>query len=156
LILKNVALIVVGSICVLSLMRCTYADDEQHAIQGEWRVISQRWKAKDDPGVSFQGMRYAFAENSFAITSGKTTPAGLAGKPPMTGPYSIDDTQSPRHLTYTMQIGDSRREVQAIYRIEDKNLWICFGKANRPTSFNADDNSMRYVLERVVADEPQQ
>ena len=124
-------------------------------MQGEWRVIALKHKGKDDSGVSFKGMRFAFSEDAYTLTPGSTTPAGSAGKPLLTGPYTVDDTKSPGHLDLPTPAGDSRRHIRAIYKIVDGGLHLCMGKDDRPTSFDTDGSeNICYVLERVVTIAP--
>ncbi len=144
-----------GLVCLI--LQVTHArGSEPHAIQGEWRVVAQEFKGRDDSGVSFQGMRFTFTKDKFTVTPGSTTPAGLAGRPPLTGPYSVDDSKSPRHLDYTMLAGESRREVHAIYKLVDGKFYLCFGPNDRPTSFETDGTAnIRYIMERVDVDGPE-
>lgn len=144
-----------GLVCLLSQVTHARGSDEPHAIQGEWRVVAQEFKGRDDSGVSFRGMRYTFTKDTYTLTPGATTPAGLAGRPPLTGPYAVDDSKSPQHLDYTMRAGKSRTDVRAIYKLVDGKLNLCFGPDDRPTSFDTDGTgNIRYIMERVAVDEP--
>ena len=121
------------------------------AIVGEWKVIGMKTRGKDVTDVSWRGMRYEFKKDSYTMWAGTTTPAGIAGKAPLRGPYSINDETDPRHFNFTMVAGDSRREVEAIYKIHDEKLLLCLGK-ERPKSFETTDTkNLCYTLERVPA-----
>ena len=69
-----------------------------HAITGDWHVTALESRGRADSGVSFAGMRYRFAKDTWTTWSGKTTPSGLSGKPPLKVKYTIDDTHRPKQI----------------------------------------------------------
>ena len=145
-----------GLVCLFLQVTHARGSDEPHVIQGEWRVVAQEFKGRDDSGVSFRGMRFAFTKDAYTLTPGSTTPAGLAGRRPLKGPYAVDDSKSPRHLDYTMRAGGSRSDIRAIYKLVDGKLYLCFGPDDRPTSFETDGTAnIRYIMERVDVDGPE-
>lgn len=132
------------------------ADDTDTAtILGGWQVIKMEARGKPVSEASWQGMKYEFKKDEFRLWAGTTTPAGLAGKSPLQCPYSLDNESDPRHFNFTLVAGDSRRDVEAIYKIADQRLYLCFGTEGRPKSFETKDTrNLCYVLERLpVPDE---
>ena len=90
---------------------CTADDTDTTTIVGEWKVIEMERRGKSVSEASWQGMRYEFKKGTFKMWAGTTTPAGLARKPPLQGPYSVDNESESHHFNFTMIAGDSRRDV---------------------------------------------
>lgn len=125
------------------------AADPITALEGKWLVVGLNSKGKVISDVSFRGMNWNFTGKTYTMAPGSVTPAGLAGKPPLKGPFSVDDSKTPKHFTFDMVRGESRRTVNAIYRIKEGKLELCFGAMDRPTDFDtAETRNLCYVLER--------
>lgn len=137
----------------LSHSECNADTTDTAAIAGEWKVIGMKARGEAVTDVSWRGMRYEFGKDTFTMWAGTTTPAGIAGKPPLHGPFSVNNDNDPHHFNFTMIAGDSRRDVEAIYKIEDEKLYLCLGKEGRPKSFDTTDTkNLCYILERVPTD----
>lgn len=126
-------------------------DKDTTALVGEWKVIEMKARGEAVSDASWRGMRFEFKQDTYSLWAGKTTPGGIAGKGPLQGPYSLNKEHDPHHFDFTMIAGDSRSDVEAIYKIVDEKLYLCLGK-ERPKSFETKDTqSLCYILERVPA-----
>ncbi len=130
-------------------------DHDTAAILGEWRVVSMEARGRADSGVSFQGMRYSFDNETWTTWPGETTPAGIAGKPPLKLKYTIDNAEEPKHLDIVFTSATRSVTKKAIFKIQDGKLYLCLGRDERPTSFGTEGtNNSCYVAERVAAEAP--
>lgn len=128
---------------------CSADDMGTTAIAGSWKVVGMKARGEDVTNASWRGMRYDFRKETYTMWPGTTTPAGTASRPPLQGPYSMNNESDPHHIDLTMIAGESRREVQAIYKIADEKLYLCLGR-KRPISFETTDTkNLCYILERV-------
>jgi hypothetical protein len=64
--------------------------------------VALQARGKQDSGVSLDGMIWKFDQSGYVLTPGATTPAGLAGKRPVTVRCSVDNERLPKHLTQTL------------------------------------------------------
>jgi hypothetical protein len=58
--------------------------------------MEKRGKAVNE--ASWGGMRWTFANDTFEVQPGRSTPAGIAKKSPLKCSYALDDTEVPRRL----------------------------------------------------------
>lgn len=126
-------------------------DDDTKALLGQWRVVALEARGKSDSGVSFRGMRYKFDKKTWTTFPGTTTPAGIAAKPPLKLPYSVDNTKTPKHLNIVFKGSNASRTMKAIYKIQDGKLYICMGGVERPETFDTTGTKRGcYIAERIA------
>jgi len=127
---------------------------EPPSLVGEWAVVAMERDGKAMGEINYAGMRWTFANDSLKLHPGRSTPAGLAGRPPLECSYVVDDTQSPRRLDWTCGEGEKKQTIKAIYELKNDVLRICFvryGKV-RPEGFGTKDtDSVVYRLKREKA-----
>lgn len=129
-----------------------YGDaDSAASLIGEWRVVALVARGKQDSGVSFRGMRYKFDKEKWTTWAGSSTPAGLAGKPPMTLEYKVDNSQNPKHIDIIFKGKKASLTMKAIYKIQDGKLYICMGGIDRPKTFDTTGTKRGcYIAERIL------
>jgi uncharacterized protein (TIGR03067 family) len=118
---------------------------------GEWTVVGVERRGKAVNEVSWAGMRWTFANDTFETQPGGSTPAGIARKQPLKSSYALDDTKAPCHFNWTVGTGDKAKEIKAIYDLTDDVLRVCFSKGgkDRPENFNTEGNeSVVYTFKR--------
>lgn len=128
-----------GALAALAVFLNSFCSaDEPVSLIGEWTAISMEARGKAQDKINYGGMRWTFAKDTLQVRPGRSTPAGIAGKPPLKCSYVRDDTQSPRHFNWTMGEGEKQKTVNAIYELKDDVLRICFAKGGeeRPQSFH--------------------
>ena len=155
--LKQLFAAIAFQFCLIFSVSLATADEPMklHDITGDWHVTALESRGRADSGVSFAGMRYRFAKDTWTTWTGKTTPAGLSGKPPLKVKYTIDDTHRPRQINMVLETGEGKRTMPAIYKIESGKLYICMGREDRPKVFATDGTkNLCYVAERTKSDEP--
>ena len=147
------ALIVIAHLIVTSGSMAEDGEDTKPLL-GEWKVTAMQARGKVASENNFAGMRYIIEEEQWTTHSGRTTPAGLAGKKPLRYGFSVDNEQTPKHLDWNFERRGAVMTVQAIYRIENDKLHICLGGLERPKSFDTEGNKfLYYIAERVVNDD---
>lgn len=135
------------------------AEDQPDSLLGTWEAVYQEIDGKAQSNINYAGMQYVFGEGTYELHAGQTTPAGLAHRPPLKGTYTIDNSQSPRHLTLTVPTKKGTRDILYIYELKGDVLTLCFtrntkGKSEggvvRPTSFQTKEtNCALYRFKRV-------
>ncbi len=143
-------------LCLISLDTSRSVADEPakaDPIVGRWQVIGLEARGKMDSGISYRGMRFEFDGQTWTTWPGKTTPAGIAGKPPTKRKYTIDDSHAPKHLDWVVNTENGSRVIQAIFKIEEGKLHICMGKEQRPSAFSTKGTKdLHYVADRKIAE----
>lgn len=125
------------------------ADEPKSSLEGEWTVVAMTKEGKPVFEVSYKGMKWVFDKDTYTMTPGTTTPAGLAGGPPLKGPFRVDDKKTPHEFSFTMLGEQVRHEISGIYRIKDGKLDLCFGSAERPKTFDTiGTRNLCYTLQR--------
>jgi uncharacterized protein (TIGR03067 family) len=79
-------------------------------------------RGRTDSGVSFQGMRYSFDNETWTTWAGGMAPAGTGGKEPLISKYMVDNSKDPEQLNMILSQGQTSVTKQAIYKIEDDKL----------------------------------
>lgn len=128
--------------------------EEAAPLLGEWTVVAMERRGKPVDEISWAGMRWTFSKDTFEIQPGRSTPAGLAKKPPLKCSYTVDNITTPRHFNWTMHGGGKTRDVKAIYELTDDVLRVCFSKGGteRPKDFNTKGaESAVYTFKRTRA-----
>jgi uncharacterized protein (TIGR03067 family) len=143
-----IPLLMLLSVLALSHEPTCFADDDSAALQGDWRVVAMQHSGYEDLGASFNGMKWKFEKGVYTLWAGTSTPAGIAGKPPVKGSFSVDANHSPNQ--FTLNFGD--RKILGIYDLNRKKLRICIAKVGngRPVTFEtAGTPNLCYVLEQI-------
>ena len=142
-------------VALLASAICIFAgvcagEEAESPLDGDWAVVGLKRDGRSVSEVSFRGMKWSFQKGSYTMTAGTRTPAGMASKPPLQGPFRVDDDKSPKHFSFTMVGRKSKLEVNGIYQIKERKLELCFGSGERPTTFDTTGNrSLCYELKRV-------
>jgi uncharacterized protein (TIGR03067 family) len=132
------------------------ADDGDDAkIRGAWQLVSKTKKgvetkinAKGDNASDDLPMSLTFEEQSFKVNVGSK---GLLVE--KTGAYSLDPTQTPKVIDFTIREGKDYVDAHAVYRVEQDRLYIRVREAlgQRPPDFEiADDDAVTLVFDRVT------
>lgn len=152
----NFVLVPVWCVLLVPLQAC---GDDRAKLIGDWEAVSAEIGGRAIAEMNFAGMAYTFRGDSFELTAGRFTPAGIAKKTPLRGSYTLDDSKSPRHLTFLMDT--SKEEYKYIYDIENDILTLCFTVAHegvrggvvRPNNFETKGTLHSvYKFKRVVRD----
>ena len=140
-----VLVVLLGGVCLA---------DEPAPLLGQWAVVAMEARGKEVNEASWAGMRWTFAKDTFLVPPGRSTPAGLAKKPPLKCSYVLDDTKTPHHFNWILGQGDKKKKVNAIYELNDDVLKVSFAKggAKRPKDFSTKDTeSVVYTFKRIKA-----
>lgn len=111
--------------------------DESVTLSGEWRIVAATQRGEPVDKFNFDGMRWTIGEEKLDIRPATINMAGVATTPLPSFTYSVDNTQSPAHFNWTMQVGDQSMEINAIYELKGELLRVCFPQRGepRPTGF---------------------
>jgi uncharacterized protein (TIGR03067 family) len=121
------------------------AKDEKR-FEGEWAVVSQKYKGKDVDPAELKDMRFVFKGKTVALID-----RGVRAN------WTIDPTKNPKHLdlVYTDPEPVEGLTVHGVYEFEGDTLRICFdadklrpGKVESPIG----SNTILHVLKRVKKD----
>jgi len=128
--------------------------EEAAPLLGEWTVVAMERRGKAVEEISWAGMSWTFSKDAFEVQPGRSTPAGIAKKPPLKCSYTLDDTKTPHHFNWTMHGGGKTKDIKAICELTDDVLRVCFSKGGteRPKDFNTrDTESVVYTFKRTKA-----
>lgn len=129
--------------------------DEPTPLLGEWAVVGMEARGKAVNEISWGGMRWTFAKETLEVRPGRSTPAGIARKPPLKCSYVLDNTKTPCHFNWVLGEGDKTKRISAIYEVSGDVLKVSFAKggAKRPTSFETKGTEcVVYTFKRNSAD----
>jgi uncharacterized protein (TIGR03067 family) len=144
-----IVIMVLIVVCCTGEHRCE-GDEPESPLIGEWIVIGMKRGGQPAPEASYRDTKWVFDKNKYKMTRGSTTPAGQGRQPSLQGPYSLADDESPKHFSFAMVNGDTRLDVEGIYRIEKGELELCFGNGMRATTFDTTGTkNLCYRLKRV-------
>jgi uncharacterized protein (TIGR03067 family) len=115
------------------------AKEELKKLQGDWPVIAEEFMGHDAPNASERG-KITF--------EGEILTFKMAGRNAI---YSLklDPSASPKTADFTHLVGPLQGQVlPAIYKLNDDELWICFGKLGkpRPDGFDTKGSKDRTLL----------
>ncbi len=148
---------ILGTLAVLAVFLNSFCPAaEPPSLLGEWVVVAGERGGKALNAINYAGMRWTFTKDALVLHAGRSTPAGMAGKPPLKCSYVLDDTKSPRHLNWTLGEGEKKRTVSAIYELKDGVLRICMAKGfkERPEGFETEGTEcILYELKRSSDDD---
>lgn len=127
---------------------------ELKQLQGNWRLISYENEEHKKALAKGSAWKLKVSGNSFRMTIGTDKNAT----------FTIDPTQSPKHLDRTFRYGDNPKSAKTtwlgIYKLEGEQLTLChaMSKTERPTEFATKKGTRLKVLvfERETEDEAQE
>src|SRR5262249_25169814 len=109
-------------------------------IQGVWVPVSVEKDGQKAPEEQFEGIKLKFAFD------GKG--AVLKGGQEMEVQYKLDPAKKPGEIDITVKEGGGEKVYKGIYKLDDKNLTICFvdEPEERPTDFTTQMGSTRQLV----------
>ena len=138
------------AVCLSGLCKA----EEPASLHGEWAVVKMESRGKAVGEVSWGGMRWTIAKDTLTVLPGRSTPAGISGRPPLKCSYAVDDTSTPKHFNWVLGTGDKTRKIKAIYELSGDAFKVCFvkGGRERPLDFRTEGTeSVVYEFKRTKA-----